>query len=112
LYHLDPELFENAFSNLVSNAFKYSLNKPAPLVNLQFEKSSLRITLQDFGVGIPEEDVANIFEPFYRASNVKDIYGTGLGTSIVKAYLDLIDVSIDLQSKVGEGTTFILNVEK
>ena len=112
MYQLDPELFENAFSNLMSNAFKYSKSKPAPLVHLQYNKGILIITVQDFGVGIPEEDVSHIFEPFYRGTNVKDIKGTGLGTSIIKAYLELMDIAIDIKSELGEGSVFTIKIEK
>lgn len=112
MYHLDPELFENAFSNLISNAFKYSKGKPAPKVHLRYTTTMLIITVQDFGVGIPEEDIKNIFEPFYRAKNAREIKGTGLGTSIIKAYLELMDVSINVKSKLDVGTTFIIEIKK
>mgnify|MGYP003668385279 CR=1 FL=1 len=112
MYHLDPELFENAFSNLISNAFKYSKSKESPLVHLHYNLKELIITIQDFGVGVPEKDIKHIFEPFYRASNVKDIAGTGLGTSIIKAYLDLMDIEIELKSKLNEGSTFTLKIKK
>jgi len=112
MYHIDPELFENAFSNLISNAFKYSQSKPAPLVHLKYKKGLLTITVQDFGIGIPKEDISHVFEPFYRAGNVSDISGTGLGTSIVMTYLELMDVSIDIESELGKGTKFTINIEK
>lgn len=112
LYHVDPELFENAFSNLVSNAFKYSLSKPPPIVRLEYKKSGLTIIVQDFGIGIPENEKSNIFEPFYRASNARDISGTGLGTSIVKAYLEIMGATIDIESKLGEFTKCIIKIKK
>jgi PAS domain S-box-containing protein len=112
MYNLDPELFENAFSNLISNAFKYSTENPAPTVNLQFTKGTLEITVRDFGIGVPSDEVGHIFEPFYRANNVTDINGTGLGTSIVKAYIELMEGSVEVESEVGEGTTFTIYFEK
>jgi len=112
MYNLDPELFENAFSNLISNAFKYSTENPAPTVNLQFTKGTLEITVRDFGIGVPSDDVGHIFEPFYRANNVTDIKGTGLGTSIVKAYIELMHGSVEVESEMGEGTTFTIYFEK
>ena len=112
MYALDSKLFENAFSNLISNAFKYSLTKQTPLVHLNYKKDRLTITVQDFGIGIPESDISHIFEPFYRADNARDISGTGLGTSIVKAYLKLMGGAVDVKSVIGEGSTFTLTIQK
>lgn len=112
MYQLDHKLFEHAFSNLICNAFKYSKSKPSPLVQLRFKNSMLIIMVQDFGVGIPEEDVNHIFEPFYRARNVKNIEGTGMGTAIVKAYLELMDMTVAVESEQGSGTTFTIKIEK
>ena len=112
MYELDPKLFENAFSNLVSNAFKYSLTNKTPLVHVEYKKDMLTITIQDFGIGIPESDISNIFEPFYRADNVGDINGTGLGTSIVKAYLELMGGRVNVESIIGEGSTFTITIQK
>ena len=112
MVELDSKLFENAFSNLISNAFKYSLTKPAPLVHLNYTTDRLTITVQDFGIGIPAGDISHIFEPFYRADNVKDINGTGLGTSIVKAYLKLMGGKVKVKSIIGEGSTFTITIKK
>jgi PAS domain S-box-containing protein len=112
MYELDPKLFENAFSNLISNAFKYSLTKKTPLVHVEYKKDMLTITIQDFGIGIPKSDISNIFEPFYRANNVGDINGTGLGTSIVKAYLELMGGRVSVESIIGEGSTFTITIQK
>jgi signal transduction histidine kinase len=112
MYELDSKLFENAFSNLISNAFKYSLTKQNPLVHLNYKKDRLTITVQDFGIGIPESDISNIFEPFYRADNVGNISGTGLGTSIIKAYLKLMGGTVNVKSIIGEGSTFTITIQK
>jgi len=109
---LDSKLFENAFSNLISNAFKYSLTKAAPLVHLNYDEKMLTITVQDFGIGIPKNDISHIFEPFYRADNVKDISGTGLGTSIVRAYLKLMGGKVKVKSVIGEGSIFTITIKK
>lgn len=112
LYNVDPNLLEYAISNLVSNAIKYSEGKPSPQVHLHFKKSELLLTVEDFGVGIPEKELVNIFEPFYRAENVKDIAGTGLGTSIARAYIELMRGTLEVKSKVGKGSIFSINIEK
>lgn len=112
LFHLDPELYENAFSNLVSNAFKYSKNKKAPILQIAFDKVGCVMILRDFGLGIPQKDQENIFEPFFRATNVSGIVGTGLGTSIAKAYFDLLSIEVELESKVHKGTKFTIKLKQ
>ena len=60
----------------------------------------------DQGIGIPKADQAQMFTRFFRASNVKNIHGTGLGLTIVKRYLDLMGGTIDFESEYGKGSTF------
>ena len=64
------------------------------------------IKIVDKGIGIPKEDQKNMFSQFYRASNVNEISGTGLGLTIVKRYLKMLGGDIDFSSEEGKGTTF------
>jgi len=105
---LDANLMTHAISNLVSNAFKYSENKPAPTMRLWFKEDSTQLSIIDYGLGIPVEDLTNLFEPFYRASNVAEVSGTGLGTTIAKEYVELNNGSIEVNSTLLVGTEFIL----
>jgi signal transduction histidine kinase len=66
--------------------------------------------ISDRGIGIPEADQANLFEPFHRASNVGTIAGTGLGLVIVKKCVDLHQGKINVESRAGEGTTFTVSL--
>jgi signal transduction histidine kinase len=66
--------------------------------------NKLTIRVKDNGIGIPEEDIKNLFEPFYRASNANDVEGTGLGLSIIRKALDLLRGYIDIKSTLGKGT--------
>tara|TARA_R110002072_G_scaffold303135_2_gene495229 strand:- start:17965 stop:19917 length:1953 start_codon:yes stop_codon:yes gene_type:complete len=109
---LDSRLFSHAISNFVSNAFKYSQGRPAPEMKLVFKENSIQIAIIDHGLGIPEEDLAFLFEPFFRASNVGEISGTGLGTSIAKEYIELNLGSIEVNSTINIGTEFILTFKK
>ena len=109
---LDKNLFEDAFSNILSNAFKYSKNRPAPHITIDFKDESLNIKVIDFGMGIPEKDLKNLFNPFFRASNVLDIPGTGLGTSIMKEYIEINNGTLLIESEVGEGTKVEINLTK
>lgn len=104
----DPKLLEMAFLNLIANAAKYS-NAPAKIiVRLEHQGDWLRVEISDQGIGIPEEDLENIFLRFYRVdkSRSKKMGGTGLGLSIVQTIIDKHFGKISVDSKVDEGTTF------
>jgi len=103
---LDPKLMEHAISNVISNAFKYSKGAPNPRMTIHFDSDHVLLAVQDFGAGIPENELGQIFEPFYRATNVENIAGTGLGMAIAKEYLELNSGVIGIQSTLNEGTTF------
>ena len=75
---------------------------------MKHKRDRVVIEVQDYGIGIPHKDLPDLFEPFHRASNVDEIPGTGLGLSIVKQFVELLDGSIEVQSKIGKGTTFKL----
>ena len=109
---LDDNLMNQAISNLLSNAFKYSIGKRDPDLLLFFDKKSLTIKVIDHGIGIPEDDLPHLFDPFYRASNVGEVSGTGLGTAIAKEYVELNKGVIKVNSKLGKGTTFHIELNK
>jgi len=106
----DPYLLKNILLNLLSNAIKYSPN--AEDVNLTFnhENGQLIIKVIDKGIGIPEEDKTHMFTRFFRASNVETIKGTGLGLTIVKRYLELMQGTIEFESEFGKGSTFLIRL--
>ncbi|MFT6503877.1 MAG: PAS domain S-box-containing protein [Crocinitomicaceae bacterium] len=110
--NLDSGLITHAISNFVSNAFKYSLERQGPEMKLVFNDDSIKLSIIDHGIGIPKGDLTNLFEPFYRASNVVEIMGTGLGTSIAKEYVELNNGTIQVKSNIDEGSTFILTFKK
>ena len=105
---IDKQLFEHSFSNILSNAIKYSPGKLAPEVKINFKENETVLYIKDSGIGIPKEELVHLFDPFYRASNAKDYRGTGLGTSIAKEYLELMNASIEVNSTLGKGTEFII----
>lgn len=70
------------------------------------------ISVSDNGIGIPKEDQAHLFTTFHRASNTGSISGTGLGLTIVKRAVDAHDGTISLESQVGHGTTFTIELPK
>lgn len=104
----DGLLLKNIMLNMLSNAVKYSRNDGEIVVGLKKEVDGILIYVQDFGVGIPLKDQKNLFTRFFRAGNVTNIEGTGLGLNIVLRYLDLLEGKISFESKEGEGTTFFI----
>ena len=105
----DEKLLDELFTNLVSNAVKYTPSGGKITVSLLKEDQNLvRFQVSDTGIGIPEEDMPRLFTEFFRAENAKALAeeGTGLGLAIVKEILDFLGGSISVRSKVGEGTTF------
>jgi PAS domain S-box-containing protein len=107
---LDKKLFAHAFTNLIDNAFKYSRGKSAPIIEISFEKSLVNIKVIDFGKGIPEDDIPNLFQPFYRSKNAQDVEGTGLGLVICKKYIELQNGVIKVHSILNKRTTFIISL--
>lgn len=106
--HIDKVLMSQVLINLISNAVKYSFGKANPEVHLEYKKDSYTITVKDQGIGIPTEQQKNIFNSFFRADNVENIQGTGLGLVIVKKFVEMHKGKISFTSTQGEGTCFKL----
>lgn len=110
----DPDLLELALMNLLENGVKYS-KEPADLtITIEDLPDEVRLTVADKGVGIPEEDIARIFERFYTVnkSHSRSLGGAGLGLSIVKTIVSKHEGSIEVSSEVGKGTEFLLTFRK
>lgn len=101
---LDQRLISHIFTNLLSNALKYSTLDQGVRVRVQMQKGELLLEITDRGIGIPAVDIPKLFQFFQRASNVGTISGSGLGLAIVKRCVDLHGGSVALESKVGHGT--------
>jgi len=108
--NLDEKLLRHILSNLLSNAIKYSPDGGTVNFELFCQNGWLIFQIQDFGIGIPEKDLPHLFESFYRANNVGDIPGTGLGLAIVKRFVDFQDGKIAVESEVGVGTRFTVQI--
>ncbi len=106
--NLDKQFTRNVFLNLLSNALKYSPhNKPVDLI-ITTEGSAIMVKVRDQGIGIPEDEQKNLFNLFFRARNVTNIEGTGLGLPIVKKYIELMNGKITFESLLEQGTTFTI----
>lgn len=107
-FNIDKNLFNNILMNLISNGLKYS-EKDINIMS-SGDSAGLTINVQDFGIGIPEEEQKHLFERFFRAKNAINHQGTGLGLNITKKYIELLQGDIQVTSKSGEGTTFTVRI--
>ena len=113
----DSNKIETIINNILSNAVKYTdsgyIELALDCINNK-DKCNLRITITDTGKGIKDEDIKNIFNRFYRASDNKDsdITGTGLGLSITKSLVELLKGKITVNSTEGVGTTFLVTINQ
>jgi PAS domain S-box-containing protein len=108
--NFDERLLHHIFGNLLSNAVKYSPAGGKVFFGVVCRPSEIEFTVADQGIGLPGEDVAHLFETFYRASNVGNIAGTGLGLAIVKRSVELHSGSIKVDSILGTGTRFVVTL--
>lgn len=92
--------------NLLQNAAKYSDPGSEVAVALAVAGAEIRICVSDEGIGIPAEELDELFSPFHRASNVESRPGTGMGLAIVKKSAGLIGARVSVDSRLGEGTAF------
>ena len=103
----DKEMITYVFLNLIANAFKYTPSGGKVWIKVSKEDGFAATEIKDTGIGIPLEDMSNIFEEFFRASNVaKTTKGTGLGLSLVKYIIEKHGGNILLESEVGKGSSF------
>jgi signal transduction histidine kinase len=111
-YKTDSEKLKLILSNLINNALKYSYKDSKIIIRVTIEDDILHVSVQDFGTGITEKNQKIIFERFKRLdSGINSINrGHGLGLSITKALLDVLDGDIRIDSKKGEGSTFSITL--
>ena len=104
------ELLKQILTNLVSNAIKYSPAKTPVFVNVFGSTDSLIIEVADQGIGIPEKDQKHLFDYFFRAKNVKQIKGNGLGLAVSKNFAQIMGAQLNFKSQEGKGSTFTLKL--
>ena len=96
----NPYLLKIAINNILNNACKYSGEAP---VEMRLKGATLTIT--DTGIGIPEEEITRVYQPFYRASNTREFAGHGIGLSLSMRILRTYGAEVNILSEVGKGTT-------
>ena len=108
--YLDKQLLKNILLNLLSNASKYSAEHKQITFTTAITDNNIKIEVQDEGIGIPDADQVHLFTPFFRAQNVTNIQGTGLGLNIVKKYVDIMGGTLNYHSVLHKGTTFTVTL--
>ncbi len=108
----DQALLQQALYNLVENALKYTPTGGEVTIHMQTSSTELTFAIQDSGIGIPETDQPRLFEKFYRGTNREALLqrGTGLGLAIVKSIAERHGGKVWVESKLGEGSTFYLQI--
>ena len=102
----DANLLQHILSNLLSNAVRYSPAGSLVTVRLAVGPAQAQVTVEDQGIGIPEADLARIFEPFERGSNIGTIQGTGLGLNIVQRMVAVLGGTVEAAALAAGGTRF------
>ncbi|MBW4651157.1 MAG: PAS domain S-box protein [Kastovskya adunca ATA6-11-RM4] len=110
LPQLDKKILRHIITNLLSNAVKYSPQSSTIDFEVSYQDANAVFQIRDRGIGIPLEAQASLFEAFYRASNAKNIQGTGLGLAVVKQSVELHGGNITVESELGVGTTFTVTL--
>ena len=110
----DPRALEQVVTNLLDNAVKYTEPGGRIQVGIGEVGARVRVSVQDSGIGIPEEDLARIFERFYRVDRARSraLGGTGLGLSIVKHLVQAMGGEISVVSRLGEGSRFSFSLPR
>lgn len=106
----DSEILYQTFENLLSNAVKYSKDGGEVHFSLDYQDGILIGKVVDFGIGIPESEQSQLYDRFFRAKNVGIVEGSGLGLSIVKKCLEVLNGEITFDSKIKKGTTFEVRI--
>jgi PAS domain S-box-containing protein len=107
ILNIDQNMIHHILTNLISNAIKYSSDLKIVDINIIAQDDFVSIEVRDYGIGIPEKDQAKLFTSFFRASNISNLPGTGLGLVVVKYFLDLHGGTIDVKSTQNKGSSFL-----
>jgi signal transduction histidine kinase len=103
--HGNEQLISIAFKNLIDNACKFSENKSVDVV-LRADKKQIFIEFKDKGIGIPPDDIDNIFNPFFRGKNTHFIAGYGIGLALTQKIIQLHNGTVNVESELGKGSVF------
>ena len=112
LVYFDPAKLEKCLYNLLSNAFKFTTAGGSITVSVRTDANTVQIQVRDTGRGIPETELAHIFNRFYQVddASTRGYEGTGIGLALTKELVELHGGTISAESLLGEGSTFMLTL--
>jgi signal transduction histidine kinase len=106
-----PQHFVYIAKNMIENAIKFSKPGSKPVeVSLVQSRGGWKFVVRDHGIGIPEKDIPNITQRFYRAENATETDGTGLGMAIIAKFVDVYKGDLSIKSNTGKGTTVSVSI--
>lgn len=108
---VDLRSFRQALINIISNAIKYNKENGEVKISIRQKDNICQISITDEGEGIAKENFEKIFEPFERVSNRTNIEGSGVGLSITKNLIEIMDGKLTVESELGVGSTFIISFQ-
>lgn len=106
----DEKIIELTLSNVLHNAIKYSPEHTIITIDINQNETITTFKISDNGIGIPEKDQKNIFNRYFRAENVLNTEGTGIGLNIVKSHLENLDGTIEFTSEENKGSIFTITI--
>lgn len=106
----DARLLEHVFTNLLSNAVKFAPDASLIEVRGRTSGEDVLVTVQDYGIGISDDDLPSMFERYFRADTARGIRGTGIGLSVCKEFVEMHGGSISVDSTEGEGSAFTVRL--
>lgn len=109
-YYGNPSLLLQVWSNLISNAIKFSKQHDSISITLTTEHNDVRVIIKDTGVGMDELTRQKAFDKFYQGDSTRHTFGNGLGLALVKRIIDMSNGTIELISTENVGTTFIIQL--
>jgi len=104
----DENLMEMAWNNLLTNSIKFTESKGTVTIKLKKEKGKIIVSISDTGCGMSKKTIEHVFDRFYQGDTSHSAIGNGLGLSLVKRVIDLVEGEIKVDSECGKGTEFIL----
>ena len=109
-FNADPKLLEHSFTNIISNAVKYSKNDTTVKIAAKANDKKIAIRITDQGMGIPKEDLSSVGTKFFRAKNTLSVAGTGIGLYLTKHFVELHGGNVLIESEVDVGTSVTITL--
>ena len=111
-YNQNPEILSHVWTNLLSNAVKFTPPEGSISVLCREEKDSIRVVITDTGIGMDADTMAHMFDKFYQGDPSRKLSGNGLGLSLVRRIVDMVNGTLLYESEVGKGSTFTVLLPK